>query len=121
VHFTSRAELEEANALGLPLVALGGGLKITGLAMLVRSRSGRRALTVDVVEALAAVVALTAPLVVLWGPAVVGAEASWFTVPAALTLVFTVAGIYWTAVLCVRMGPGACSGPARWRCPSPAP
>ena len=64
-----------ANALGLPLVALSGGLKITGLAMLVRSRSGRRALTVDVVEALAAVVALSAPLVVLWGPAVVGAEA----------------------------------------------
>ena len=95
-----------ANVLGLPLVALSGGLKITGLAMLVRSRSGRRALTVDVVEALAAVVALTAPLVVLWGPAVVGAEASWFTIPAALTLVFTVAGIYWTAVLCVRMGPG---------------
>jgi signal transduction histidine kinase len=95
-----------ANVLGLPLVALSGGLKITGLAMLVRSRSGRRALTVDVVEAVAAVVALTAPLVVLWGPAVVGAEASWFTVPAALTLVFTVAGIYWTAVLCVRLGPG---------------
>jgi signal transduction histidine kinase len=95
-----------ANVLGLPLVALSGGLKITGLAMLVRSRSGRRALTVDVVEALAAVVALTAPLAVLWGPAVVGAEAAWFTVPAALTLVFTVAGIYWTAVLCVRMGPG---------------
>src|SRR5262245_9438512 len=95
-----------ANVLGLPLVALSGSLKITSLAMLVRSRSGRRALTVDVVEALAAVVALTAPLAVLWGPAVVGAEASWFTVPAALTLVFTVAGIYWAAVLCVRMGPG---------------
>jgi signal transduction histidine kinase len=95
-----------ANIFGLPLVALSGMLKITGLAMLVRSRSGRRALTVDVVEALAAVVALTAPLAVLWGPAVVGADASWFTVPAALTLVFTVAGIYWTAVLCVRMGPG---------------
>jgi len=94
------------NAFGLPLVALSGLLKITGLAMLVRSRSGRRALTVDVVEAVAAVVALTAPLVVLWGPAVVGADASWFTIPAALTLVFTVAGIYWTAVLVVRMGPG---------------
>jgi hypothetical protein len=89
--------------------------------MLVRSRSGRRALTVDVVEAVAAVVALTAPLVVLWGPAAVGAEAAWFTVPAALTLVFTVAGIYWAPCCACSWGPGpACSGPVRWRCPSPA-
>jgi signal transduction histidine kinase len=43
-------------------------------------------------------------LAVLWGPAVVQAEHVWFTVPAALTLVFCVAGVYWTTVLCVRLG-----------------
>jgi len=93
-----------ANVLGVPAVAVCGMAHIVGLAMLVRTRSGRRALSVDIVEAVAAVVAVTAPLVVLWWPAVVGAEHAWFTVPAALTLVFTVAGLYWTAVLCVRLG-----------------
>jgi signal transduction histidine kinase len=95
-----------ANVAGLPAVALAGAAQIGGVAMIVRTRSGRRAISVDVVEAAAAVVALTAPVVVLWGPSIWRAEASWFTVPASLILVFTVAGIYWTALLCVRLGPG---------------
>ena len=95
-----------ANALGVPAVAASGTVQIVGIAMIVRSRSGRRALSVDVVEAVASTIALTAPVVVLWGPSIVDAEASWFTVPATLTLMFTIAGIYWTALLCVRLGPG---------------
>ena len=57
-----------ANPLGLPLVVLAGLLHMVGLTMLARSRSGRRALAVDVIESIAAVVAVLAPLVVLWGP-----------------------------------------------------
>ncbi len=96
-----------ADPLGVPAVAASGGAHSAGLAILVRKRSGRRAPSVDIVEAVAAVVAVTAPLVVLWGPAVIHAEHAWFTVPAALTLVFCVAGVYWTTVLCVRLGPAA--------------
>ncbi|HET6952632.1 MAG TPA: ATP-binding protein [Acidimicrobiales bacterium] len=95
-----------ANVLGVPAVGISGLAHIVGLAILVRTRSGRRALSVDIVEAVAAVVAVTAPLVVLWGPSVVRSEQAWFTVPCSLVLMFTIAGVYWTTVLCVRLGPG---------------
>ena len=95
-----------ANVAGLPAVAASGALQILGVAMIVRTRSGKRAMSVDVVEAVAAVVALFAPVIVLWGPSIYRAEHAWFTVPATLTLLFTFAGIYWTALLCVRLGPG---------------
>lgn len=96
-----------ANPAGLPAVAVAGLLHWVALGTLVRTRSGRRAMSVDVVESLSAVVALTAPLVVVWGPAVAGAEASWFTVPCAATVIFTIAGAYWTALVLVRQGAGA--------------
>ena len=95
-----------ANPLGLPLVVLAGLLHMIGLTMLARSRSGRRALAVDVIESIAAVVAVLAPLVVLWGPAVVDAEHAWFTVPAASALIPHVWGAYWAVSLAVRLGPG---------------
>ena len=63
-----------ANPLGVPLVAAAGLAHTVGVTRLARSRSGRRALAVDVLESSAAVVAVLAPLVVLWGPAVVDAE-----------------------------------------------
>ena len=95
-----------ANGAGVPAVALTGALKMTGLVLLLRSRSGRRALSVDVIEAVTSTVAVTAPLVVLWGPAVVDARASWFTLPCAVATVGAIAGTYWTVVLFVRLGPG---------------
>ena len=94
------------NVLGAPSVVVAGLAHMAGIAALARSRSGRRELVVDIVEAVAAVVAVVAPMVVLWGPSVVDAEASWFTVPAALAVVPMAWGVYWTALLYVRTGPG---------------
>jgi signal transduction histidine kinase len=93
-------------AAGAPAVVATGLCDMIGLALLIRSRSGGRALLVDVTEATAAVVAVAAPFVVLWGPAIVGAEDAWFTVPAALVALPLTWGAYWTTVGFVRLGPG---------------
>jgi signal transduction histidine kinase len=95
-----------ANVAGVPAVALTGLLHVAAVVAWTRGRSGGRALLVDVVEALTSVLAVTAPLVVLWWPAIVGAEASWFTLPAAVVTVGATVGAYWTIVLFVRLGPG---------------
>ena len=97
---------QAGNALGVPAVMASALALTIGIAVLVRSRSGHRAVSIDVIEALVSTVALTAPLVVLWWPAVVGAEAAWFTVPCAAIVPFVISGTYWTTVLFVRLGPG---------------
>ena len=71
----------------------------------VRTRSGRRALSVDVVEWLMFLVVAAAPAVLLWSEAVLGAEAVWFALPAALTGIGMASGLYWVVVLGVRLGP----------------
>jgi len=95
-----------ANPLALPAVFVAGCAHMVGLIMLVRRRSGRRSLSVDIIEWLAATLAICAPLAVLWGPSVFEARQSWFTVPCALMLVFVLSGCYWGMVLFVRLGPG---------------
>jgi signal transduction histidine kinase len=95
-----------ANFLGVPAVIVAGSFHIWGLAVLTRRRSGYRALSVDMIEAVGSVVALTAPLFVLWWPSVVGADDTWYTVPAAVIVVFMITGSYWVALLWVRIGPG---------------
>lgn len=95
-----------ANPLGVPAVILSGLLNAVPLTMLARRMSGHRALTVDLMEASATVIALVAPLVVIWGPAVASSEAAWFALPAAATLPFALWALYWTAMMCVRAGPG---------------
>jgi signal transduction histidine kinase len=94
------------NYVGLPAVAVSGIAHSLGVMTLVRSRSGGRALSVDVLEAVAAVLAVIAPLVVLWGPAVVDSDVAWFTVPAAVTFLFALWCAYWGVMLVVRLGPG---------------
>lgn len=94
------------NALGVPAVVVSALSLTVGIAVLVRSRSGNRALSIDVIESVVSTVALTAPLVVLWWPAVTDAEAAWFTVPCAAIMPFVISGTYWTTVLFVRLGPG---------------
>ncbi|HEY8546986.1 MAG TPA: hypothetical protein VIL36_18130, partial [Acidimicrobiales bacterium] len=95
-----------ANPLGAPAVAASGLVHSLGVAHLVRNRSGRRALSVDVIESLAVMVAVTAPMWVLWGPAVLGAEDDWFTVPCAVAVLVAIPGTYWALMLAVRLGPG---------------
>src|SRR5690606_11278853 len=58
------------------------------------------------IEAATAVAAVTAPLAVVWGPAIADAEAPWLAYPSATATVCTIAGIYWTLMLFVRLGPG---------------
>ena len=95
-----------ANPLAVPAFVLSGTAHIAGLAVLVRRRSGRRALSVDLIESAGAVVAVAAPLVVLFGPAIVNAKASWYAVPAAVAALFVIIGTYWGVLLLVRLGPG---------------
>jgi signal transduction histidine kinase len=95
-----------ANPAGVPAVALVGVLHVLGLVVWTRLRSGVRALSVDVIEATTAVLAVTAPLVVIWGPALGDAEAPWFALPAATATVSAIACIYWTVTFFVRLGRG---------------
>jgi hypothetical protein len=95
-----------ANSLGPAAVAFSGLMHALGVAYLVRSRSGRRAVSVDAIESLAVTVAVTAPMWLLWGPSIVDAEESWFTIPCALAVLFAVPGCYWALMLAVRLGPG---------------
>jgi len=94
------------NPLGVPAVAVSALSLTIGIAILVRSRSGDRALSIDVIESVASTVAVSSPLVVLWWSDVVDAEAAWFTVPCAAILPFVISGTYWTTVLFVRLGAG---------------
>ncbi len=94
------------NVGGVPAVVVSALSLTVGIAILVRSRSGNRALSIDVIESVMSTVAVTAPLVVLWWPAVIEAGAAWFTVPCAVIMPFVISGTYWTTVLFVRLGPG---------------
>jgi signal transduction histidine kinase len=96
-----------ANATGGPIVAVIATLFMATSIGMVRSRSGRRALTVDVLEAAMAIVVIVTPCALIWGDRVLDARASWFAEPAALALVAVVTGAYWSIVLFVRLGPEA--------------
>jgi signal transduction histidine kinase len=95
------------NVTGGPAIAVISGLFIMTIMGLVRSRSGYRALSVDVLEGAMALVVIIAPGALVWGERVLDAEADWFVLPAALALIAVVAGVYWSIVLFVRLGPGA--------------
>jgi signal transduction histidine kinase len=88
-----------------PGFGLAGGLMLGGLIVVVRRRSAYQSLSVDVAETLASVVAVCAPLAVLWGPAILAADDAWFTTAAAVAFVLLVATAYWVALLAVRLGP----------------
>jgi signal transduction histidine kinase len=94
------------NALGVPAVVVSGLFHWVGLWTLMRRRSGRLGLGIDVVEGAAALVALGAPVVLLAGPALVHAHDPWFALPAAVSLPFVIWSGYWGLLLLVRLGPG---------------
>lgn len=94
------------NVVGMPVLAVNGAGFCVGLALLVRPRSGHRSFAIDIVEAAGSIVAVLAPLVVLWGPTIVDARARWFATGAAVTFVFALWGTYWGLLLLVRLGPG---------------
>lgn len=96
-----------ANAAGPPVASAAGVTIVTGAAMLTRRRSGRRALSVDLIEAAMSLLVVLAPAVLIWGEQVVSAEDAWFTIPSACAAVATVFAAYWTAAMLVRGGPEA--------------
>ncbi|HEY3139899.1 MAG TPA: ATP-binding protein [Acidimicrobiales bacterium] len=96
-----------ANPLGIPAVLAIAVLLNGGIVGLTRSRSGQRAVSVDMIEAAMAVIAVAAPAVLIWGQSIVNAEEAWYTVPSGLSVIGMMFGIYWAVALVVRLGPNA--------------
>ena len=85
------------------VVAVTSLLLMTAIVLVVRSRSGRRAMSVDLTESLMSVIVVVAPAVLVWGDDVVGAEDAWYAVPAAVASVAMVFGTYWAVLLHMRV------------------
>jgi signal transduction histidine kinase len=96
------------NRLGPVVVTLIGASLTGALVRLVRSRSGRRALSVNLAEWIMSTVMIGAPLALLWGEQIIRSDDAWFTVPAAISTVGMVSGVYWTVLLYVRQGEQRC-------------
>lgn len=92
---------------GVVAVLVIGGLLTVSVIRLARSRSGGRALSVDVAECVIAVVTVTAPALLVWGERIVDSPDRWFTIPSALSAVAMVSGCYWSIVLYLRLGKAA--------------
>jgi signal transduction histidine kinase len=89
-------------ALNAAVVSVVAVLLMTSIVLLVRTRSGRRAVSVDLIESTMSVIVVVAPAALVWGRHVVAAEATWYAVPSALATVSMVFGVYW-AVLLMRV------------------
>ncbi|HEX2562671.1 MAG TPA: ATP-binding protein [Acidimicrobiales bacterium] len=90
-------------ALNAAIVSVVAVLLMTSLVLLVRTRSGRRAMSVDLIESAMSVIVVVAPAALVWGARVVEAEAHWYAVPAALATVSMVFGVYWAVLLLMRV------------------
>ena len=95
-------------------VAVTALLLMTVVVCVVRTRSGRRAVSVDLLESVMSVLVVAAPSAIIWGDDVVSSDGSWFAVPAALAAVAMVFGVYWAILLCLRLrgDPAAPAGSA---------
>jgi signal transduction histidine kinase len=94
-----------ANRFGAVAVAVSTLLLLGVVLGLVRTRSGRLALSVDLTECAMVLVVVTAPAVLVWGDDIVSATHSWYALPATVAAVGSLAGFYWTTVLYVRLRP----------------
>ena len=98
-----------ATGYAVPSWVSAAAVTITGLLVMavvvwaVRTRSGRRAVTVDLVESVMSVVVVTAASGIVWGDDVRAADADWYAVPASLAAVAMVFGLYWAVLLFVRL------------------
>ncbi len=101
--------LGAATGYAVPSWVSAAAVTITGLLVMavvvwaVRTRSGRRAVTVDLVESVMSVVVVTAASGIVWGDDVRAADADWYAVPASLAAVAMVFGLYWAVLLFVRL------------------
>ncbi len=90
-------------AINAGVVAVTAVMLMTSLVLLVRTRSGRRAVSIDLIESAMSVIVVVAPAVLLWGRTVVDAEAPWYAVPSAVAVVGMVFGVYWAVLLLIRV------------------
>ena len=97
-------DLRVSLAVGTAVVAAASLLLMTAGVLMVRARSGLRAVTVDLIESAMSVIVVVAPAALLWGDDILGAEASWYAVPAAVASAAMVFGVYWGVLLYVRLG-----------------
>ena len=87
---------------GVPARVLPGALSVsvislllmTAIVVMVRSRSGGRALSVDLVEAVMSVIVVIAPLWLLGGHQILHAEAPWYAIPSTIAVPCTVFEVY---------------------------
>jgi signal transduction histidine kinase len=94
------------NPTGGPMVAAITFLFMTVVMGVVRAKSGRRALSVDLAEWAMSLLVVTAPAVLLWGDDILSSDHAWFALPAAMATIGTLSGLYWTVALMVRLRPG---------------
>ena len=90
-------------AVSAVAVTITGLLVMTVVVWAVRTRSGRRAVTVDLVESVMSVIVVAAASGIVWGDDVRAADADWYAVPASLAAVAMVFGVYWAVLLFVRL------------------
>ncbi|HET6950767.1 MAG TPA: ATP-binding protein [Acidimicrobiales bacterium] len=76
---------------------------------MVKRRSMWRAVSVDLFEAAMSVIVATAPVVLLWGEAIVESDQAWFALPAAAVSAAMVFSLYWAVLLVVRVRTSRCS------------
>jgi signal transduction histidine kinase len=98
------------------VVAVASVILITATVLIVRARSGRRAMSVDLIESLMSVIVVVAPAGLFWGDDVLHAEDSWYAVPSAVASVAMVFGVYWAVLLNVRLRDETRTGRAIGRC-----
>lgn len=96
-------DVRTPTAVNATVVAVVSLLLMAGVVLVVRSRSGRRAVSVDLLDSMMSVVVVVAPAALLWGDDIVRADDAWYAVPAAIASVCMVFGVYWTVLLCVRL------------------
>jgi signal transduction histidine kinase len=89
--------------LNTAVVAVTAVMLMTSLVLLVRTRSGRRAVSIDLIESAMSAIVVVAPAALLWGEHVVEAEATWFAVPGAVATAGMVFGVYWAVLLYIRV------------------
>lgn len=89
--------------VGVAMLAVASATWCVGLVFIVGRTDGARILAIDALELVLAGIAVTAPVAVVWGPAVAHARDGWFAIPAAVDAAAlpVVAGLALT--LCVRL------------------
>lgn len=97
------SDLRTSTLVNTMVVAVISLFVITATVLMVRARSGKRAMSVDLIEGAMSVIVVAAPAGLVWGDDVVRAEDSWYAVPAAAATVAMVFGVYWAVLLFVRL------------------